>query len=267
MKADWSQGSQPHPLAPTPLLPLSDLRKVTLFVTCLVDTFYPEVGEAVVDLLEGLGLAVDFPADQTCCGQPAYNAGHWDDARALARRFLDVFSDADVVVTPSGSCAAMIRHGYPELFAEDPPALARAQHLAARTWEFSQFLVDGLGVTDVGARFAGKVAYHASCHLTRELGIVDPPRALLRQVAGAQVVELPGHDECCGFGGLFAIKMAEISSAMLARKLSHIAHCGADVVVLNDVSCMMQINGGLSRARQSARAVHLAQFLAEHRDR
>ena len=267
MVADWTHRSQPYPPLHAPLLPLSDPRRATLFVTCLVDMFYPEVGEAVVDLLEGMGIAVDFPAEQTCCGQPAYNAGYWDEARTLARRFLDVFADADVVVTPSGSCAAMIRHGYPELFADDPPALARAQHLAARTWEFSQFLVDGLGITDVGARFTGKIAYHASCHLTRELGIIDPPRALLRQVAGAQLVELPGYDECCGFGGLFAIKMAEISSAMLARKLSHIAHCGADVVVLNDVSCMMQINGGLSRSRQTARAVHLAQFLAEHRDR
>ncbi len=267
MMVEWPHGSQPRALTSAPSLPLSGLRKATLFVTCLVDTFYPEVGEAVVDLLEGIGIAVDFPADQTCCGQPAYNAGYWDEARALARRFLDVFAGADVVVAPSGSCAAMIRHGYLELFADDPPALARARDLAARTWEFSQFLVDGLGITDVGARFAGKVAYHASCHLTRELGVVEPPRALLRQVAGAQLVELPGHDECCGFGGLFAIKMAEISSAMLARKLSNIAHCGADVVVLNDVSCMMQINGGLSRARQTARAVHLAQFLAEHRDR
>lgn len=265
MMADWTHRSQPHPPLRVPLLPLSNPRRATLFVTCLVDMFYPEVGEAVVDLLEGMEIAVDFPADQTCCGQPAYNAGHWDEARALASRFLDLFADADVVVTPSGSCAAMIRHGYLELFADDPPALARAQHLAARTWEFSQFLVDGLGITDVGARFAGKIAYHASCHLTRELGVVDPPRALLRQVAGAQLVELPGYDECCGFGGLFAIKMAEISSAMLARKLSNIAHCGADVVVLNDVSCMMQINGGLSRARQKMRAVHLAQFLAEHR--
>ena len=248
-----------------PLLPLTNVRTATLFVTCLVDMLYPQVGEAVVDLLESLGLQVAFPADQTCCGQPAYNGGHRRDARAVAYHFLDVFDGADVIVTPSGSCAAMIRHTYPLLLADDPTAAARAQRLAERTWEFSQFLVDGLGVTDVGASFDGKIAYHASCHLTRGLGIVDPPRTLLQHVAGAQLVDLPGYDECCGFGGLFAIKMAEISSAMLARKLNNIARSGADMVVLCDVSCMTQINGGLTRSRMPQRAVHLAEFLATHR--
>ncbi len=248
-----------------PLLPLKDAGIVTLFVTCMVDTFYPEVGEAVVDLLEGLGFQVTFPEAQTCCGQPAYNAGYREDAKALARRFLDVFENAEVIVTPSGSCAAMIRHGYPDLFSDDPGTLARAQRIAERTWEFSQFLVDGLGITDLGVHFDGKIAYHASCHLTRMLGITHPPRVLLSHVRGAQLVDLPGYDECCGFGGLFAVKMAEISSAMLARKLRNIERSGADLVITCDVSCMTQINGGLHRSGMPQRACHLAQFLAEHR--
>ncbi len=252
-------------MAVLPLHPLGNVRTVTLFVTCMVDMLYPEIGEAVVSLLEGLGLEVVFPEDQTCCGQPAYNAGYRDDARALVLRFLDVFEDAEVIVTPSGSCAAMVRHAYPDLLADDLTALRRAQYLAERTWEFSQFLVEGLGITDVGARFEGKIAYHDSCHLARGLGITQPPRVLLSHVRGAQLVDLPGHDECCGFGGLFAIKMPEISSAMLARKLQNIARSGADLVVTCDVSCMTQINGGLSRSHVPQRVWHLAQFLAEHR--
>ncbi len=250
---------------PPPLRPLKDVHTVTLFVTCMVDMIYPEVGEAVVDLLEGLGLRVIFPEAQTCCGQPAYNAGYRADARAVALHFLDVFDDAEVIVTPSGSCAAMVRHGFLDLLADDPDLAQRARRIAERTWEFSQFLVDGLGVVDVGARFEGKIAYHDSCHLARELGVTRPPRVLLSHVRGAQVVDLPGHDECCGFGGLFAIKMPEISSAMLARKLQNIAHSEADVVITCDVSCMTQINGGLSRSGMPQRAYHLAQFLAEHR--
>lgn len=249
-----------------PLSPLKDVHTVTLFVTCMVDMLYPEVGEAVVELLEGLGLRVVFPEAQTCCGQPAYNAGYREEARALALRFLDIFGDAEVIVTPSGSCAAMVRHGYLDLLADDPQALSLARRVAERTWEFSQFLVDGLGVTDVGARFQGKIAYHDSCHLARGLGITRPPRVLLSHVRDAQLVDLPGHDECCGFGGLFAIKMPEISSAMLARKLQNIARSEADIVITCDVSCMTQINGGLSRSRMPQRAYHLAQFLAEHRE-
>ncbi|MCS7221168.1 MAG: (Fe-S)-binding protein [Anaerolineae bacterium] len=244
---------------------LAEVHTVTLFVTCMVDMLYPEVGEATVSLLESLGLEVTFPEDQTCCGQPAYNAGYREDARTLALRFLDVFEGARVIVTPSGSCAAMIRHGYLDLLADDPVAFPRARALSERTWEFSQFLVEGLGAVDVGARFEGLVAYHDSCHLARALGVTRPPRELLRHVQGAQLVELPGHDECCGFGGLFAVKMPEISSAMLARKLNHIARCGANVIVTSDVSCMTQINGGLRRARMPQRVWHLAHFLAAHR--
>lgn len=248
-----------------PLRRLTGVCTVTLFVTCMVDMLYPEVGEATVSLLENLGLEVAFPEDQTCCGQPAYNTGYREDARALALRFLDVFEGAEVIVTPSGSCAAMIRYGYPDLLANDPVAFSRARAVSERTWEFSQFLVEGLGVTDVGARFEGSVAYHDSCHLARSLGVTQPPRELLRHVQGARLVELPGHDECCGFGGLFAIKLPELSSAMLARKLNHIARCGADVIITSDVSCMTQINGGLRRSRMPQRVWHLAHFLAEHR--
>ena len=249
----------------TPVPSPPETHTVTLFVTCLVDMIYPEVGEAVVELLEERGLQVAFPEEQTCCGQPAYNAGYWEDARLVALRFLEVFGDAEVIVAPSGSCVAMVRHGYAHLLADHPAPLQRAQQVAKHTWEFSQFLVEGLGVVDVGASFQGRIAYHDSCHLARELGITRPPRELLRHVRGAQLVELPGHDECCGFGGLFSVKMPEISSAMLARKLQAIQHSGADVVVTGDVSCMTQINGGLRRSGMSPCVWHLAHFLAAHR--
>ncbi|MBK8048199.1 MAG: (Fe-S)-binding protein [Anaerolineales bacterium] len=235
----------------------------------MVDMIYPEVGMATVELLERLGVEVVFPTEQTCCGQPAFNSGYRDDALPLARRFVDIFEPlvrtgrVDAVVAPSGSCTTMTTHFYQSLFADarDTGYQIRAATLAAATFELTEFLVDVLGVVDVGAHFSGKLAYHACCHLLRELGVDQQPRALLEQIEGAELVNLQGADECCGFGGLFAIKNAEISSAMGRRKTQRLAESDADVVTLCDVSCMTQINGLLGRQGQRCRAVHIAQVL------
>ncbi|MGW8250968.1 MAG: (Fe-S)-binding protein [Anaerolineales bacterium] len=236
--------------------------KVQLFVTCIVDTLYPETGEAVVRVLERAGAEVDFPLGQTCCGQPAFNAGLRDQARQMAIHTIQVFEAApgDVVV-PSGSCAAMIRHSYLELFAGDPQWLPRAKALAARTYELTEYLVDRLGVVDLGARFAGQITYHSSCHLLRELGVNRQPRLLLGAVKDAEIVELPGSTECCGFGGVFSVEQPEISAAMLERKLENIQHSGASLIVSCDAGCITHINGGLHRQNKPQRAVHIADVL------
>ncbi len=237
--------------------------RVQLFVTCMVDALSPEVGECVVEVLERAGVEIEVPEGQTCCGQPAYNGGFWDEARAMARHTLRVFGDSDLpVVIPSGSCGDMIVHHYPELFANDPVWRRRAARLSRRTYEFTQYLVDVLGVTDLGARLQGKLTYHASCHLLRGMKIHRQPLALLGHVQGAEVVPLPGEQECCGFGGLFSIKYGDISSGMLERKLDSIASTGAEWVVGCDLSCLLNINGGLHRRRSPARGVHIAQVLA-----
>ena len=239
---------------------------VQLFATCLVEAVRPEAGVAVVAVLEKLGLAVEYPKGQTCCGQPAFNAGAWDEARAMARHMLDVLSRSDApVVVPSGSCADMMIHHYPELFAGDPQYGPLAESVAAHTYEFTQFIVDVVGFSDVGARFEGRVAYHPSCHLLRGLGVRHAPRRLLANVRGAEIVDLPGAEECCGFGGLFAVKMSDISGAMLKRKLDHVEQCGAQVVVGCDVSCLMHIGGGLHRRGSAVVTKHLAELLADER--
>jgi L-lactate dehydrogenase complex protein LldE len=247
-------------------------KRVALFVTCMVDMVYPEVGMAAVELLERQSVEVIFPAEQTCCGQPAFNAGYRQEARMLARRFVDIFEPlvrsgkVDAVVAPSGSCTAMTTHFYSVLFEDDPAYRARTEFLAAATFELTEFLVDVLGVTDTGAHFAGKLTYHASCHLLRELGIDRQPRALLASIEGADIVDLEGVDECCGFGGLFAVKNSEISTAMGRRKTQHLAESDADVVALCDVSCLTHINGLLGRQAQRCRAVHIAQLLVNEVD-
>jgi len=235
-------------------------KTVQLFVTCLVDTFFPRVGEAMADVLARAGAGVDFPADQTCCGQPAFNAGRWQDARPMAKHTIRVFESAhgDVII-PSGSCAAMVRHGYAELFADDPDWLARARSLAARAYEFSEYLVDVLGVTDV--RWDGALTYHPSCHLLRALGVDRQPRALLANVHGAEVVELPSAEECCGFGGVFSVEHPEISAEMLRRKISNIENSAAPTVVTCDTGCLMHIQGGLKRNKKPQRVVHIAEVL------
>jgi L-lactate dehydrogenase complex protein LldE len=239
-------------------------RRVQLFITCIVDSLYPRVGQAAVEVLERLGLEVAFPEAQTCCAQPAYNGGFRDEARQVAVRFLDVFEPTapDPIVCPSGSCAAMIVHGYADLFRDDPKNLRRAEAIAAHTFEFSQFLVDVLGVTDVAARFDGKLTYHPSCHQMRFLHVTEAPRALLARVHGAEVVPLPGAEECCGFGGLFAIKHGQLSSAILDKKIENIHKTGAQAVVGCDMSCLMHMQGGLRRDGAPVRCVHLAEVLA-----
>ena len=237
-------------------------KTVQLMITCILDTLYPETGEAVVRVLERAGVEVQFPRGQTCCGQPAFNAGLRADARRMAMHTIEVFEKApgDVVV-PSGSCAGMIRHQYPELFADDPEWLPRAQALAERTYELTEYLVDVLGVTDLGARFPGKLTYHSSCHLLREMGIDRQPRALLAAVQEAELVELPGTQECCGFGGVFSVEHPEISAAMLERKIANIESTGADAVVACDAGCLTNINGALHRQGKTPARCHIAEIL------
>ncbi len=251
-------------------------RRVALFVTCMVDMMYPRVGMATVDLLERHGVEVVFPEEQTCCGQPAFNAGYRDDARVLARRFLDVFGplvergDVQAIVAPSGSCTTMTSHFYPDALFEarvgesEQEAInrRRAKELAAVTFELTEFLVDVLGVTEIEAPFSGRVTYHACCHTLRELHVDEQPRTLLQNLPQADVVPLADSEGCCGFGGLFAIKNAPISTAMGERKALNVAKSEADVVAMCDVSCMTHVNGLLSRQKQHARAVHIAEVLA-----
>lgn len=237
--------------------------KASLFITCTIDQFYPQVGEAVVKVLRRLGVDVSFPEAQTCCGQPFFNGGHRQEATNLARRFLDVFDGNDYVVVPSGSCGSMVRSFYSELFADDADALARAEDLASRTYEFSEFIVNVLEVTDVGGSFAGKVTYHDACHLLRELHVEDQPRSLIQAVKGVELVEMEASQACCGFGGLFSVKFPHISTAILDSKLQSIEASGADVVVANDSGCLMQMGGAMSRRNMKAKPMHLAELLAQ----
>ena len=237
---------------------------VQLFATCIIDTLYPEIGQAVVRVLERAGVRVEFPPGQTCCGQPSFNAGQRDLARPLAMYNIQVLEKAPGwIVIPSGSCTAMLRHGYLELFAGDDEWLPRAQVLAARTFELTEFLVDHLGITDLGARFPENIAYHSSCHLLRGLGVSRQPRQLLGAVKEAVLVDLPYSEECCGYGGVFSVEQPEISSAMLQRKIDNIETSGAAVVVSCDAGCLTNINGGLHRRGLPQRVRHIAEILAE----
>jgi len=236
---------------------------IQLFITCILDTIYPEVGEAVCTVLEQAGVDIIVPAGQTCCGQPAFNAGMRAEALRMAKLTIQIFeASPSPVVVPSGSCAAMLRHSYPELFAGDPVWVPRAQALAGRTYELTEYLVDVLGVTDVGATYHGKLTYHSSCHLLRGLGVDRQPRELLANVHGAELVELAESQECCGFGGVFSVEHPEISAQMLRRKLDNIEANQAAVVVACDAGCITNINGGLHRRGKSPRAVHIAEILA-----
>ncbi len=235
--------------------------KVSLMVTCLGDALFPEVGLATVKLLRHLGVDVDFPPAQTCCGQPQFNSGYHDLARDLARHTIRVFGDAERVVTPSGSCAAMVKLEYPELLHDDPRWQARALELAAKTHELSDFLVNVLGREDIGARFAGTVTYHMACHL-RGLGLATEPERLLRQVRELRLMPLERCDECCGFGGSFSVRFPGISGAMVNDKAAFIEKTGADTVVATDTGCLMNIAGCLRRRGSCIKALHLAQVLA-----
>jgi L-lactate dehydrogenase complex protein LldE len=233
---------------------------VSLMITCLGDALFPDVGVATVRLLRRLGVTVDFPAAQTCCGQPHFNSGYHGDARDLARHTIRAFANGSMVVSPSGSCAAMVKLEYPELFHDDPVWQAKAEDLARRTHELSDFLVNVLGVEDVGARFEGRVTYHMACHL-RGLGLITEPERLLRRVKGLEYVPLERADECCGFGGSFSVRYPEISGAMVRDKVEFIEKTGAGVVVATDAGCLMNIAGCLRRRGSAVRAMHLAEVL------
>ncbi|MBW2338022.1 MAG: (Fe-S)-binding protein [Deltaproteobacteria bacterium] len=237
-------------------------KTVTLFIQCLVDGIYPEVGEAMVAIFRKLGIHLTCPTQQTCCGQPAFNSGYQEEARVAAKRFIDIFETADAIVCPSGSCVTMVRHHYPHLFEGDAAWQPRARHVAARTYELTEYLVDILGVDDLGAHFDGVVTYHDSCHLLRNLRIKEQPRALLRKVSGVEFIEMNDSDRCCGFGGSFSFKYADISAAMAEDKVNNIIDSGADTVVGCDMGCLMNIQGMLSRKGSSIRTLHIAQILA-----
>lgn len=236
--------------------------RASLMITCLADMFAPEVGLRIVRLLRRLGVAVDFPAGQTCCGMPLFNSGYHAAAREVARRTVPLFRAAEHVVVPSGSCAWMVKHEFPGLL-RDTELAEEAQALAGRTWELSQFLVAALGVAEFTSAIPGRVTYHDSCHLRRGLGEARTPRTILEHLRGAELVELPEADECCGFGGSFAVRLPEVSSAILDRKLANVEATGAECVVACDAGCLMQIGGGLHRRGSRVRALHLAELLAE----
>lgn len=234
--------------------------RVTLFVTCLADQLFPEVAVAAVRLLRRLGVEVTVPDDQTCCGQPAYNAGYQQQAREIAAHHLAVFAQADYVVLPSGSCTAMVACHYPELFKE-PQQRSQAERLASRSYELCTFITQVLGVSDVGADLNGlRVTYHDNCHALRGVGISEAPRKLLR-AAGAELLEADGHDVCCGFGGLFSVKLPDVSAAMARTKLAGIAATGAEVLTSTDAGCLMHLQGALRRQGGSVRVQHVAELL------
>jgi len=237
-------------------------KRVSLFVTCIVDQLFPKVGMAMAGVLERLGYQVDFPEDQTCCGQPAFNSGYRSEARAVARHFLKVFESSEAIVVPSGSCTSMVVHHFAELFSKDPETLAKVHALEKRVWEFATFLTEVEGVEDVGARLNEVVTFHDGCHGLRELGIRNAPRRLLARVRGLELHEMQPAEECCGFGGTFSVKFSELSGAMARTKLEAIVGTGAKTVVSLDPSCLMQIQGVISRAGLNVRTMHLAEVLA-----
>jgi len=237
-------------------------KSVALFATCLVDLFYPQVAEATVRLLRRLGLRVTYPEGQTCCGQPLFNNGFRREAARIARQTIALLEPAECIVVPSGSCACMLKKEYLHLFHDDPAMLERASTLGRKVYELSDFLVRVLGREDVGARFPGTGTYHASCHLLRGLGVADAPVRLLRNVRGLSLQELPAAENCCGFGGSFAVKFAEVSNAILQEKIRNIQAAGAEILVANDCGCLMHMGGGLRRGGHPVRTLHLAEILA-----
>ncbi len=237
--------------------------KVALFIPCYVDLINPEVGVSVVRVLRRLGVEVVYPKGQTCCGQPAFNSGFFDEARGIARHFMDVFEgkDFDHIVCPSGSCTTMVSHYYPFIFDENPDGRARSEALAPRVREFSDFLVNVMGVKDLGANHEAKAVFHTGCHQRRELGVLNEPRELLENVEGLDLVGWENEELCCGFGGTFAVKMPDVSTAMADEKIKALAASGADTLVSGDSSCLMHLSGRLRRTGHDTRVLHLAQVL------
>lgn len=242
------------------------MESVSLFVPCMVDLFLPHVGEATVSLLRRLGVNPIYHREQTCCGQPAINAGYRERAKKAAKHFIQVFGDDEKVISPSGSCVGMVKVHYPELLAEEPQWRRRAEELSLRVFELSQYLVDILKVENVGASFEGKVAYHESCHVHRGLGVSDQPKKLIRAVKGIQLVPLNAGDACCGFGGEFAIHYPDISESMLKDKAEDYLASGADILLLCEPGCLLNIGGFLSRNFPGKKVMHLASFLAEYQE-
>jgi L-lactate dehydrogenase complex protein LldE len=236
--------------------------RVSLFVTCIVDQLFPQVGIAMADVLERLNYSIDFPESQTCCGQPAFNSGYPEEARTVARHFLGVFRDSEYIVVPSGSCASMISHHFEDIFQDDPKRLEESHRLSPRVFEFSRFLLEVAHVEDVGARFDGIVTYHDSCHALRELHVKQGPRRLLSKVQGLTLREMDAAEECCGFGGTFSVKFAQVSGAMARTKIDSIRKTDATTVVSIDSSCLMQLQGAIERAGLPIRTLHLAEVLA-----
>jgi L-lactate dehydrogenase complex protein LldE len=238
--------------------------RAALFITCFNDTLFPGTGRATVEVLERLGVEVDFPLAQTCCGQMHFNTGYQREAIPLVRRFVEIFDDYDAVVAPSGSCVSMVRELYPMAaeLAGDQDLAARIEDLGPKVFELSEFLAKKLGVTEVGAYYPHRVTYHPTCHSLRMLDVGDAPLSLLRNVRGIDLVELSEAEECCGFGGTFAVKNADTSAAMLSDKLRHVLDTEAEVCTAGDNSCLMHIGGGLGRLRAGVRTVHLAEILA-----
>ncbi|PWA13073.1 Fe-S oxidoreductase [Pueribacillus theae] len=234
--------------------------KVSLFVTCLSDIFYPEAGKHTVELLEKLGCEVDFPEQQTCCGQPAFNSGYHKEAKAAAKHLIEAFENADYVVTPSGSCAGMV-HEYKKLLRDEPDWREKAERLIAKTYELTQFIVNVLKVEDVHAVLPAKATYHTSCHMTRLLKVGDAPFRLLNNVKGLELKPLPHNYDCCGFGGTFAVKMTPISEEMVDAKVKHIEETGAEVLIGADCGCLMNIGGRLTRKGSPIRVKHIAEVL------
>jgi L-lactate dehydrogenase complex protein LldE len=236
--------------------------RVSLFVTCIVDQLFPKTGLAMAEVLERIGCRVEFPERQTCCGQPAFNSGFQSEARSVARHFLDVFQDSEYIVAPSGSCTAMVVHHYEDLFRKEPETLEAVRKLKSRVWEFSEFLLRVARVEDVGARLDKVVTYHDSCHALRELKIKEGPRQLLSNVRGLTLEEMDIPEECCGFGGTFAVKFSDVSGAMARTKVESVLRTGAEAVVSIDPSCLMQIQGALARVGSTVQTMHLADVLA-----
>jgi L-lactate dehydrogenase complex protein LldE len=234
--------------------------KVTLFATCIVDMFQSNVGKATVELLERLGCEIDFPESQVCCGQPSYNSGYVKETKEAMKRMIETFKDAEYIVSPSGSCITMF-HEYQHIFKGDPVWEPKAKKLAERSFELTQFIVDVLKIEDVGARFEGSVTYHTSCHMTRLLGVKKAPMILLSNVKGLKFTELPGKEQCCGFGGTFSVKMAQISEQMVDEKVRHVEETGAEYLIGADAACLMNIGGRIDRVGKPIKVMHIAEVL------
>lgn len=234
--------------------------KVTLFATCLVDMFQTNVGKATVELLEHLGCEIEFPASQVCCGQPAYNAGYVKESKEAMKKMMQAFEHAEYVISPSGSCAYMF-HEYQQVFKEDPVWERKAKELADKTYELTEFIVDVLKVEDVGAELKGKATFHTSCHMTRLLGVKEAPMKLLKNVKGLEYTELPNKHQCCGFGGTFSVKMAQISEQMVDEKVQHALETKAEYLIGADAGCLMNIGGRMERIGVPVKVMHIAEVL------